>query len=194
MKKNLLFFLIFFSLLANLCAEAEAQAISGGGGGGAVTQSGTWINTGQAASISVTPTVTATTYANGYVLGGLQTLTGAGRSSGLATYLQNVTVTSKGGQTAPMYIMVFNANPSSSTFTDDAAISVNSNDVTKIAAVIPISTWYSGGTATAAFVPNLVANMTPGSSTTLYAVAVTMGTPTLASTSDLTFLYGFTQN
>lgn len=147
------------------------------------------IQRGNSAAPAVqTPTTSSSpAYSAGDVLGGLLTFTNFARISGLAAYLQNLTVVSAGGQTAPMYLFFFNANPSASTFTDNAAISVNSADIGKIVGYAVVNTWLSAGTATVGFVSNLAQNITLASGTSLYAVAVTQGQPTLASTSDLTF-------
>jgi hypothetical protein len=95
-----------------------------------------------------------------------------------------------------MELLIFNADPSASTFTDNAAVSLNAADVPKIIRRIPI---VAGDYATidskafAEVIPNGRV-LTPATGTSLYACLVAVGTPTYAATTALTLRIGVLQS
>ncbi len=147
--------------------------------------------------VSITPTVTAGAYnaTTKNSVGGKQTLTDAVPASGIAI-LQSIVITDKGNQKAPFTILIFDSDPSAGTYTDNGQVNL-STDVAKIVRKINVTagdyeTIDNSGTDYA------IADLSPvskpiksASGRNLYAVLVTTGTPTYASTSDLTLRFGF---
>lgn len=145
-------------------------------------------------TVVVAPTVTASAYSSGYVLGGLQTIANADNGNGYGGILQAITINCKASVTVPIDIIIFKSNPSNSTFTDRAAVSVNAADFDKIAAVVHLADWTNLGTPSAGFSGNLSMPYDVGAGGSLYAVPVARGSVTPGSTSDYSFAYRLLQN
>jgi hypothetical protein len=144
--------------------------------------------------ISVTPTVTAGAYSSGYSVGAKQTLNGVTfLTQGGTGYIQSVKMTDKAKQNAITVVTFFNADPTGSTLTDRGALNIVAADLSKIIGTITINnfTTYSATSVGVATGQMIDFSLATG---TIYAVAMTLGTPTYASTSDLTFTYGIEQN
>lgn len=140
--------------------------------------------------------VTAGAYHANDVIGGLLTLSNAVRVSGGTALLQSLFVLDAANQKAAMEILVFNSNPSASTFTDNAAPVIHADDRAKIIRRISVlaSDYVTiGGLA--------IADISPGSrvvkaagSRNLYMVITTPGTPTYVATSDLSVSVGMLED
>lgn len=149
-------------------------------------------------NISVTPTVSATPdYSQYDAVGGKQTLTNAVLFSGGIAKLVSLTVIDKSAQSPQMDVVIFNADPSAATITDNSAFDP-STDVTKIIARIPIVTadWQlvTSGIGVANIAQDKLGQvLTASGSANLYAAVVARGAINLASTTDLIFTYGFAQ-
>ena len=92
-----------------------------------------------------TPTVSATpNYADGDNMGGLISLTDiygpetAGQGGGL---IQSVLISDAALNGLQIDAWFFDANPSSSTFTDNAAMSIHASDVNKVIGRVPVTDW-----------------------------------------------------
>lgn len=137
------------------------------------------------ASVSVSPTVTASSaYTAGNQVGGLLTFANA-VGSALGGLIESVTVRAKSVQTAGLKLYVFSADPTNSTWTDKSAPSINAADLPSLLGVYTLGAADSGlGTMT---VWNLdgVNKLFKSATTSLYGVLVTTGTPTFTSTSDI---------
>ena len=137
--------------------------------------------------ITVTPTVSTTpAYASGDAVGGKLTLPNAVRLAGGVGIIRSIVLTDKGKQNAAIDVVVFRADPTATTFTDNAALSVADADLLSIAGVVSVA-----AADYAAFVDNSVATKSGlglavnSITTTLYACLVTRGTPTYTASSDL---------
>lgn len=149
-------------------------------------------------SVSVTPTVEATPdYADGDVIGGKMTIAAAARSaggSGAVVWGQVYSLVDIGAS-IPIRVVLFNSDPSNSTFTENAALSVHADDLSKIVGVLNLDQRLDLGTpvilhtAQPVNIPFVLA-----SGTSLYGVAVAGGAINLASAADLTFVFGIEQN
>jgi len=135
-----------------------------------------------------TPTITANVYANGQAIGGLITWTNAALVSGGSFTVASVTITDKTLQKAPIDVIFFNANPAATTFTDRVALVMNTADLVRIRGFVSVlGTSYTAFTlVAAATVAGVGLPIILSSTSTLYACLVCRGTPTYASTSDLT--------
>lgn len=133
-----------------------------------------------------TPVTSAATYAAGQVVGSLMTLTGMARVSGGSGLIQEVLVRCKTAQsTAQLDLVLFNANPTASTFTNAAALAINAADLSKVMAVIPLTDWKSLGTQSIAQAVQQARAYKLASGTSGFGVLVARSAITLASTSDL---------
>lgn len=147
--------------------------------------------------ITVTPTVsTSPAYTANDQVGGIQTITlGDSSEQKLATLL-SVSVVDKGKQSAALTIFFFTQLPTIAS-SDNAAFDLTDANMLYYAFHINI-----GSTDYASSASNSAASLTMSSvakaamatgngATALYAVAMTTGTPTYASTTDLQFTYTF---
>ena len=189
--------LSFSSALAlALVAPGFAQVAPGGGstpsGGGSVSAS---LNKGP---ISITPTVTASAYTANNAIGGLQTVSVFRTTTQPSGILNFISLASKGGLTATEALYVFTKSPAS-TCTDKAAFVLSSADLPYLVGGTPITlspatTAGTTQTTAAASLNVSVSNQDSSPTTNLYVCAVTTGTPTPASTSDLIFSYSVLQD
>lgn len=139
-----------------------------------------------ASIVTVVPTVSTSAYSSGDCVGGLMTFDAVMRGSDITGLLQMVTIHCKTVQTGAMDLVIFNANPTASTFTDNAAFDVNDTDFDKIAAVVHITDWTNMTSNSFAQGVNLALPIKPVSGDdSVYAQLVTRATPTLSSTTDI---------
>lgn len=146
----------------------------------------------------IAPTITVSTspaYSAGDCVGGKLTLSSIVRAPGTAV-LQSLFLIDTSNQKQALELLIFNADPSSSTFTDNAAISLHANDVGKIIRRISIAATDYVTIDSKAFV-----DLSPGgrvlkaaSGQDLYAALVAVGTPTYAATTALTLRLGVLQD
>jgi hypothetical protein len=139
-------------------------------------------------------TVTAAAYAAGNVVGGLITFTGAVGGSATTALLHKVNIMCKSAQSSQFDVIFFHTNPTNSTFTDKTALAVNVLDFDKVGAVVHVTDWTNLGTPSVGLATNLALSVKGIASQTIYAVVVARGTPTFASTSDVTISATFIQD
>lgn len=152
--------------------------------------------------LQIPQTVTAgSAYASGNAVGGLMTLAGAARA--LGTYagapatsglLQSVFVNSKSLQTTQMDLVLFNANPTTTTCTDKTAIAVSAADFDKVRGVVHITDWTSLGTPSIGQALNLAMPYALINITTMFACLVTRATPTFTAATDISVGFGLLRN
>jgi hypothetical protein len=134
--------------------------------------------------LTAAPAVTAGAYTTGMVVGGLITLAGAARVNNGSGTIQNLLITLKTALTAQFDVLIFDTQPTNSTFTDNSALAVNVADLPFLCGVAHCNDLTSLGTPQALQMAN---NGLPfklsAASTSLYAVIVIRGAETLASTS-----------
>ncbi len=148
--------------------------------------------------VRTTPAVTAGAYSAGNVVGGIQTIGPLGSAFGRGI-IKDIAVVDKANQKAAMTVLFFSDNPTASTFTDKAAPVIAAADEGKFLGKVEIATtdWTTIGAKAVAtkecstVIASLIAAaLQTDGQRTIYSVVVTSGTPTYASTSDLTFIYG----
>lgn len=142
-------------------------------------------------AVPVAPGVTTSAYVSGNVIGGIITFTSILDSVRFAGILESITVKFKGSTvTGNIAINIFKASPSNGTYTDHSAPTWNAADMTNMLGTYTLSTPVSNlGTMT---VYNLdgIGKAIQGTTQSLFVVATVGGTPTLASTSDMTIELG----
>jgi hypothetical protein len=144
----------------------------------------------------VTPTITVSTsvYEAGDCVGGKITLTDAMRVSGGSGVLQSITVIDVSATKPALELLLFNADPTAATLTDQAAVAL-STDITKVMHRIPI---YTSDYATVASVS--IADITVNKvveavgSDNLYAAIVATGAHDFVAVTDLKMSFGFLQD
>lgn len=141
--------------------------------------------------VTITPTVDTSAYAAGDLVGGKLTfgdaLFGIEGASGL---LQTAQLTDAGQQDAALDLLLFEADPASTSFTDNAAFGVDAADRTKICARITLATYLALDDVSVARADNLALPIMGISNSTLYGALVSQGTPTYAA-DDLTLALTF---
>lgn len=165
-----------------------------GGSGGALEASEAHI--GETANWSgvVTPTITVSTspaYTAGDSIGGKITLANAVRVSGGSSLLQSIMMLDRANQKPIGTILIFNADPSAATLTDNAAFVFSTDDL-KVVAEIPVITsdWVTINSKAVANLRNIGAVVKAASGTSLYAAFVATNTPTEAATTDIQMIFG----
>lgn len=145
--------------------------------------------------VKVVPTVTAGAYGANQVIGGKLTFASMLRAGVLTGKLQSIHVACKSAAVlATLKLGVFDADPSASTFTDNEDPALHANDFAKLIGV------YTLGAVSAAMGTPIVAQLDninkaiKASTTSLFGVLVTSGTPTLGSTSDISVALGVAQD
>lgn len=141
-----------------------------------------------ALTVSTTPAYTA-----GDTLGGKITIANAQRAAGKPTTLQNVHITDNANQKPTGQILIFDANPAS-TSADNAAFTYGAGDLAKEIASIPVtsSSWNASINSKAnASLPNLGRVLEAAAGVDLYAFFVLDNTPTFGATTDVQFSFGF---
>jgi hypothetical protein len=140
---------------------------------------------GRTSNPSVTPGVTAGAYTAGQEAGGLMAFAVGGAGSGI---LESIRVTCKSIQTTALKLYIFDTNPTNTTWTDKSTASINALDIPFLRGVFVLSGADSGlGTHT---IWNLEAIGCSFVGANLYGVLVVVGTPTFASTTDITVKLG----
>ena len=146
-------------------------------------------------SVQIAPTVTVDTsaYAAGDCIGGKLTLTDAMRVNGGTGILQSLFMMDRSGTQKPaLEILIFNADPTASTLTDQAAVSIHADDVGKVIRRISIAAgdWIlvAGNYMADLNLTKIVKSGAAGKN--LYAAIVATGTPTFTATSNLIARFG----
>jgi hypothetical protein len=137
-------------------------------------------------------TVNTTAYHANDVVAGVLKLANAMRITNGTGILQSLFVQDVSGQKPALEILIFNANPSSSTTTDHGALSVHANDTAKVIRRLSVAT------SDYVTVGNVyIADLSPGGrllsssgSADLYAVIICTGTPDFVAATDLTVRFG----
>jgi hypothetical protein len=96
--------------------------------------------------VAATPTVTNGAYSAGDIMGGLIDFPALARANDELIVITGVQVISKAAVTPSLTLVLFNADPGSTTTTDNAAYSLNAADAFKVVKAIPISALYDHGT------------------------------------------------
>lgn len=151
-------------------------------------------------TISVSPTNTAVSYTTGQSIGGKLTFANAARVSGTAGavgtsgLIQKVTIGSNVTTTIQYDLVVFKADPSSSTCTNAAAYSLAAADKNKVVGVAHVVDWTASASAYSGQALNLAIPYVLSSSTTLYGCLVARGGVTATGTTDFSIDLGLIRN
>lgn len=142
--------------------------------------------------IKVIPVVSTAAYTAGDNLGPTQTLANANREGSTAVVLQSLVIFDKSNQKPTMTILFFDSVPTAKT--DNAVFSWGTGDEDKCIGQLTVasSDWETVASKGIMTLKGVGIELKP-TGRHLYAVVIVTSTPTLVSTSDLIFRYGFLQ-
>lgn len=148
----------------------------------------------ETALIDLTPTVdTGGAYADNDLIGSKLTLANAVRQPGAGGVIESVTVIDEAAQGAALDIVFFTADPTATTFTDQAAEAIADGDGPKILAIVSVAGGdyvALAGCSVATKNALNIAFVLPAGETALYAAIVSGGTPSFGNAADLTLRVG----
>lgn len=149
-------------------------------------------NVGRASNVlDVALTVQAAAYATGEVIGGKITLTNAVARDGATALLQSVQLCSKADLTVDFDLILFSADPSATTFSENNAVAIDPADAAKVLGVVALTSRKDLGTPVVVTAANVgLVLKSAADSRNLYACLVVRGAHTPGSTSDLTLRLG----
>lgn len=143
---------------------------------------------GLLSTVAVTPTVEATPdYSTGDVIGGVMTFASILRADAATGYLTSVRIATKILNVVQIDALIFNANPSGSTVTENGAFAIAVADIPKLKGVVEIEAgdWIATGAASSVGYKECRVPLTGAAADDIYIVLVARGTINLDSTSDL---------
>lgn len=150
---------------------------------------------GRTVVVSATPTISSgSAYAAGDLVGTKMSFSDAVRVDGGGGLLHTVTVSDLGKQGAVLDLVLFDSDPSATTFTDNDPLDVADADLTKIVGVVQVLAYTDFADNSVAVEPAAGVVFKLASGTTLYGALVARTAPTYASTSDLKVRLGIMQN
>ncbi len=136
--------------------------------------------------IVVAPVADTSAYAAADLIGGKLTLSPVVVAQAGGGVIQSLVLADQANQKAPIDVVFFGANPSGTTFTDQATLDIADADVLNIVGVVSVA-----ASDYVSFNDNAVATVRPSlafkldSGLALYAALVCRGTPTYAAATDL---------
>ena len=137
--------------------------------------------------VSVTPSYTAGDclgVAAPYTLSGILRGLQAGGEGG-SIYLHAIRIYDKAKKDIPIDVVIYNANPSATTFTDNTAQTINDADLVRQIAVVPVVTYHDYADNSIGKADNLGIAIAVAASRDLYVSLVARGTGAYAASGDL---------
>jgi hypothetical protein len=133
-------------------------------------------------------------YSAGDLVGSLLQFTGAARRPAAGGVIQTVAVADLAKQDAELDLILFNDNPSNTTFTDGATLDIDDADLDKIAGVLTVSDYADFNDNSVGTLRSAGLAFDLASGTILRGALVTRGTPTYSGTADLSVVLGILQD
>ena len=147
--------------------------------------------------ITVTPTIEAAAYVAGDLVGGKLSFSNVLRPIANADHtglIQSIIITDLGTQSAALDLVLFDVDPTNTTFTENAAFDIDDTDLLTILGVAAITDWKAFNDNSVGLALNMAMPFNLGTNNTLYGALISRGTPTYASTTDLTVRIGVLQD
>lgn len=148
--------------------------------------------------IDVSPTIQASAYADGDLIGGKQTLDAVFLEAEGTGILQSITLVSEDTLAADdISIIIFDSDPSNTTFTENGAIAVDDDDLPKILAVVSLDEVFTVETNSSVAQARNIGIPVKAADTDsfkLYAAAVARAAHTPSAVDAWTIRYGFFQD
>lgn len=143
---------------------------------------------------SVTPVIDTNIYAAGDAVGGKLSFTGAVKDTVKSGIISNIMITDLDKEAADLDVIFFNADPTGTTFTNNAALDIADADLSKIVCTVSVTTDMAFADNGTSYLNNINCPFYLASGTTLYGALVARGTPTYTSVSDLVVRVGILQD
>lgn len=143
--------------------------------------------------IQYAPTINAGAYTTGMLVGGKITLANAVRSSTLSGVIAGITITDLGKQSANIDVIFFNADPSGTTFTDHAVLTVADADLPKIVCAVNLTVHTTFNDNSVSSLTNINCPVTLAA-TSLYAAIIVRASATFGSTDAIRANIGILQD
>ena len=145
--------------------------------------------------VEVTPTVSASpNYADGDNIGGKMSFAGAIRADAAGTprtgVIRSIVITDLAANSINIEVVFWDTDPSNTTFTDNAALTVNDADLVNIVGGVVVGSWEVFADNSFGFAHDQYIPFELSSGTTLFGAMIATGATNLASTSDLTVRVG----
>ena len=144
---------------------------------------------GHQTAASVTPTISTSAYASGDLIGTkMEFKLGrwAGKNVPQSGLIQSVVLADLDNEGVTVDVVFFGSDPSSTTFTDNAALDIAAADLDKVVGVVRLSSYVAFADNSVAEESNLGIPFSVGDDGIVYAAIVSRATPTYTATSDLT--------
>lgn len=144
-----------------------------------------WL-TPTALTVSASPDYTSGDAIGAHATPGVLEFTSAVRESTLSGELRSLVLRDVANQKFAIDLLLFNANPSASTFTDNAAAAIHANDLSKLIGIVNVAAadWTTVGSH--AVCQKELSRPILLAATTLYAALVARGAFDFAAATDLT--------
>ena len=148
--------------------------------------------------IDAAPTVDLAVYAAGELIGAKLTFTNACRfaspqdpGSGLVI---SCVITDAAKQDVPLDLVLFDADPTNTTFTDQAAFAIDDADLGKVIGVVNVVTWHDFSNNSVGTAFNLTIPFQIGTARNLFGALVSRGAPDFVATDDINVRLGIIQD
>ena len=148
--------------------------------------------------VSVTPTVDTAAYADGDLMGTKMTFSNALPLETGCGLLRSVRISDLAGQTGAFDLVLFESDPSGTTFTDNAAFDIADTDLSKVMCVInfPAASQFAFADNSVKYLTGMQTPIrgisTNAPSRTIYGALVARAAQTYATASDVTVKLGIT--
>lgn len=143
--------------------------------------------------LSATPTLDTNAYAAGDCMGTKMTFDLSSWRDRRGGLVQSVTLVDLAKQSIAHDLIVFDSDPSATTFTDNAALDIHDSDAAKVVAVIPIVTYVALNDSSIGYAANLARPfrlpLASDATLALYGILRSGGAPTYGA-SDITVRLG----
>lgn len=143
---------------------------------------------------TTTPTIETNAYSDGDLIGTLQTVTNATSPTVFGGIIAQVVITDKDAESTNIDVVYFDANPTGTTFTDNAPFDVADADLTKIICVVSVTTHKLFADNGISEAQNVNCPFRTLGTTSIYAAFVAREAVTYTSTSDLSLRTGIYQD
>lgn len=145
--------------------------------------------------LSNTPVIEATPdYTTGDIVGGKLTVADERLKEGSVARLKRIIINDKAAQGITFDVVLFSADPSGTTFTENAAAAIAADDSTKVLDVVSVSTHTVLGAATKVSTSGALDIPISLAASTLYFCLIIRGTGNYAAVDDLTVKFVFATN
>lgn len=129
-------------------------------------------------------------YASGDLLGGKLTLSGVYPVGPKEPYLTSIAIQDLTEQSATIDVVLFDADPSGTTFTNNAELDIADADLPKIIGIYQVSDYHAFADSSVGIATGVAMAAKPIAGEDLYACLVSRGTPTYAA-NELSVVFGF---